>query len=201
MKNNDDEFLSLFEIRSLSPTEPFSYVERPTFTQAPFWCLVHTALLLLVFGTLFGMTPKNPYAVLAVLSLSLLSFTAVFVRYLYDARAAGDSYRLTNDFIEVESGRVYREARCIPWSHVQSVSSRVSLFQRRFGTGDIILHLAPTFSAVETSASLALGASGSLSHRATRGESVMLRDVEHMEVKKRLVRELISAQRSTAVME
>ena len=196
--NPNDEILNLYEIRSLSPAEPFSYVEKPAFPQAPFWCLVHTALLLIIFGTLFRMTPKNLYAVLAVLTLSLLSFTAVFVRYLYQARAAGDCYRLTNDFVEVETGHVYRETRCIPWSHVQSISSRISLFQRWFGTGDIILHLAPTISAVETSASLALGTSGSLAHRTMRGESVTLKDVEQVQVKKRLIRELIAAKRLVA---
>lgn len=201
MKHEDNEFLSLYEIRSLSPAEPFSYVEKPTFVQAPFWCLVHTALLLLIFGTLFRMTPKNIYAVLAVLSLSLLSFTAVFVRYVYEARTANDSYRVTNDYIEVARGRVYRETRSIYWSHVQYVSTRVSLFQRRFGTGDITLHLAPAISVVETSASLALGASGSLSHRTTRGESVTLKDVEHIEVKVQLIRELIAAHRSGGKVE
>lgn len=197
MRNDDDEFLSLFEIKSLSPAQPFSYVEKPTFVQAPFWCLAHTALLLLIFGTLFRVTPKNYYAVLSVLSLSLLSFTAVFVRYAYEARSANDSYRVTNDYVEVANGRVYRETRCIHWSHVQYVSTRVSLFQRRFGTGDIILHLAPAISAVETGASLSLGVSGSLSHRRTRGETVTLKDVEHVKVKVRFIRELIAAQRNS----
>jgi len=109
--NPDNEILSPHEISSLSSAEPFSYVEKPAFPQAPFWCLVHTTLLLLIFGTLFRMTPKNLYAVLVVLTLILLSFTAVFVRYLYQARAAGDCYRLTNDFLEVETGHVYRETQ------------------------------------------------------------------------------------------
>lgn len=118
MRNDDDEFLSLYEIKSLSPARPFSYVERSTFVQAPFWCLVHTALLLLIFGTLLRLTPKNYYAVLSVLSLSLLSFTELFVRYMYEARSANDRYCVMNDYVEVASGRLYKETRYIHWSHV-----------------------------------------------------------------------------------
>lgn len=195
---HEDEILILDEIKSLTTAGPFSFVERPTFVQAPFWCLVHIALLLLIFGTIFRLTPKGFYPVLIVLGLSLLSLTGVIVRYLCEARSANDSYRLTNDSVEVEKGHIYRETRCIPWSHVQSVSSRISIFQRRFGTGDIILHIAPTISAVETGASLTVGASGSLSHRRTRGESVTLKDVEHMDVKIRLIKQLIAVHRSTS---
>lgn len=193
---DQDEFLSPCEIEALSPAQPFSYVERPTFVQAPFWCLVHVALLLSVFGTVFRLTPKNIYAMFIVLSLSLLSFAAVFARYIYQARFTYDSYRVTNQFIEIASGHVYRETRCVWWSHVQSVSTRVSLFQRLFDTGDIILHLSPAAGSVETGASLTLGSSGSLSRRTTRGELVSLKDVEHVGVKVQLIRELIEAERA-----
>jgi membrane protein YdbS with pleckstrin-like domain len=194
--NDKEEFLSLYEIESLSPVRPFSYVERPTFVQAPFWCLVHVALLLLVFGTAFRLTPKNFYSVFAVLSLSLVAFATVFARYIHQARSAYDSYRVTNRFIEIASGHLYRETRCIPWFHVQAVSTRVSLFQRLFDTGDIILCLSPAVGSVERGASLTIGSGGSLSHRTTRGESVTLKDVEHVGVKVRLMRELIDAERA-----
>lgn len=191
-----DEFLSLSEIEALSPARPFSYMERPAFVQAPFWCLVHVTLLLLVFGIVFRLTPNNIYATFTVLSLSLLSFAAVFARYVYQARFTYDSYRVTNQFVEVASGHVYRETRCVWWSHVQSVSTRVSLFQRLFDTGDIILHLSPAAGSVETGASLTLGSSGSLSRTTTRGELVSLKDVEHVRVKAQLIRELIVSERA-----
>lgn len=184
--NFEDLELSNWRDLPASPMTPFSFVDRPAFRQAPFWCLVQCGLLFAFLGALYRLTPRDPRAVAAILSASVLAFAAVLARYLHLARFAGYSYRLTDEMVEIGNGRLTREVRCVPWSYVQSVSSRVSVSQCRFGTGDLVLRISPEVGEIKAGASLSLGC-GALSRRRTRGEGVVLRDVLHPEEKRRLM--------------
>jgi|SRR5215213_1615244 len=187
------EIFHLNEIRDL--TMPFVFADTPAYPQAPLVFISRVTGVFIVLAIIFKLMPTDLTVMFALSVLAALSIIALLFSYLSDARKSIDKYRYTNDGVELETGLLSREMRLLPWSEVQSVRVRVSLFQRIFNTGDIILQLSPSAGSFETTASLSFGNAGSLSQKKTGGETIVLKDVHQPVDKVNLMHRLITAAR------